>query len=113
MGWLRGSGGRAVTNGVKADPHCCTYGSICRHMVHGACGLCVKYDIVPALDIRGCVPGHFRICLCGYVGELEAVTNGIRADPRGCAYGSMCRHVTPRFSFGNKNQLIMHFLEIK
>jgi hypothetical protein len=62
-------------------------------MVHGACGLCVKYDMVPALDVRGCVPGHFRICLCGYVGELEAVTNGIRADPRSCAYGSMCRHM--------------------
>jgi hypothetical protein len=33
-----GFGGRGVTNGIRADPHGCVYGSVCGHRAHGACG---------------------------------------------------------------------------
>jgi hypothetical protein len=26
------------TNGIRADPHDCAYGSVCRHRAHGVCG---------------------------------------------------------------------------
>jgi hypothetical protein len=33
-----GFGGRVVTNGIRADPCGCAYGSVCAHRAHGACG---------------------------------------------------------------------------
>jgi hypothetical protein len=33
-----GFGGRGVTNGIRADPRGYTYGSVCGHKAHGACG---------------------------------------------------------------------------
>jgi hypothetical protein len=33
-----GFGGRGVTNGIRADPRGCAYGSVCGHRAHGACG---------------------------------------------------------------------------
>ena len=43
--WLHGSGGRAVTNGIRADPRGCMYGAVCAK--------------------RGYVPGHLPVCLSG------------------------------------------------
>jgi hypothetical protein len=33
-----GFGRQGVTNGIRADPRGCVYGSVCGHRVHGACG---------------------------------------------------------------------------
>jgi hypothetical protein len=35
---LYGVEGWGVINGIIADPRGCSYGSVCRHMAHGACG---------------------------------------------------------------------------
>jgi hypothetical protein len=33
-----GYGGRGVTNGIRANPRGCVYGSVCGHRANGACG---------------------------------------------------------------------------
>lgn len=77
-GWAKWyqSGG---LNGIRADAHGCAYGSVCGHMTHGACELCVRqmaWHMLPTLDVRTCakrwrLPGHFPICLCDHMGKLS------------------------------------------
>lgn len=44
-------GGRAVTNGIRADSRSCTYGSVCEHMAHVASMLRhMAWRMAPALD---------------------------------------------------------------
>lgn len=99
IGWgeLCSYGGRAVTNGMRADSRGCAYGSVCGHLAHGASGFCLRHmawHMAPALDVRmhtkrGCVSGHLPIYLCGYmwvgwtdgnVGSFEEGVYGILAQ---------------------------------
>lgn len=55
MGWARlhGSRGKAITNGIRDEPHGCKYGLVCGHMAS-------------TLDVRtcakrGCVSGHLLV----------------------------------------------------
>jgi hypothetical protein len=72
-GWC-GFGGRGVTNGIRADPRGCAYGSVCVHRAHGACGpemghtawhMGRNWTYVRAL--RGEVPEHLLGSVCGHM----------------------------------------------
>jgi hypothetical protein len=42
---LRGSGGRVVTNGIRADPRGCAYGSVCTTTYESVCGHCLYASV--------------------------------------------------------------------
>jgi hypothetical protein len=73
-----------VTNGVRADPRGCAYGSVCGHMTHGACGL--GWDTRHGIwrrhwtcgrALRGDVPGYRSVC-----GDMAHGACGPRWDTR-------------------------------
>jgi hypothetical protein len=69
-----GFGGRGVTNGIRADPRGCTYGSVCGHRAHGACGPEMGHTTwylgrhwKHGRALRGKVPGHLLGSVCGHM----------------------------------------------
>jgi hypothetical protein len=69
-----GFGGRGVTNGIRADPRGCVYGSVCGHRVHGACGPEMGHTTwhmgrhwTYGHALRGKVPGHLLGSVCGHM----------------------------------------------
>jgi hypothetical protein len=51
-----GFGGQGVTNGIRADPRGCAYGSVCGYRAHDACGPEMGHTAwhMGALDVRSC-----------------------------------------------------------
>jgi hypothetical protein len=69
-----GFGGRGVTNGIRADPRGCAYGSVCVHRAHGACGAEMGHTTwhmgrhwMYGHALRGKVPGHLLGSVCGHM----------------------------------------------
>jgi hypothetical protein len=69
-----GFGGRGVTNGIRADPRGCAYGSVCGHRAHGACGPEVRHTAwyisrhwMYGRALRGKVPGHLLGSVSGHM----------------------------------------------
>jgi hypothetical protein len=67
-------GGRGVTNGIRAEPHGCAYGSVCGHRAHGACGPEMGHTTwhmgrhwTYGRALRGKVPGHLLESMCGHM----------------------------------------------
>jgi hypothetical protein len=46
-----GFGGQGITNGIRADPRGCTYGSACGHRAHVACGPEMGHGMTYGADI--------------------------------------------------------------
>jgi hypothetical protein len=63
-----GFGGWGVTNGIRADPRGCAYGSVCRHRAHDAYGRA----------LRGKVPGHLLESVCGHMHAHVGLGSGTR-----------------------------------
>jgi hypothetical protein len=61
-------GGRGVTNGIRADPHGCAYGSVCGHSAHGVCGPEMGHMAwTYSRALRGKVLGHLLGSVCGHM----------------------------------------------
>jgi hypothetical protein len=76
-----GFGGRGVTNGIRADPHGCAYGSVCGHRAHGACGPRV---------------GH----TAWHMARHWMYGRALRGKVHGHLLGSVCRHMHSRVGLG-------------
>jgi hypothetical protein len=64
-------GGRGVTNGIRADPRGCAYGSVCGHRASGACGPEMGHTTwhmgrhwMYGRGLRGKVLGHLLGSVC-------------------------------------------------
>jgi hypothetical protein len=78
-------GGRGVTNGIRANPHGCVYGSVCGHRAHGACGPDMGHTAwhmgrhwTYGRALRGKVPGHLLGSMCGHMHALVGLGWGTR-----------------------------------
>jgi hypothetical protein len=78
-------GGWGVTNGIRADPCGCAYGSVCGHRAHGVCGpemghttwlMDRRWTYNRAL--RGKVPGHLLGSVCGHMHACVGLGWGTR-----------------------------------
>jgi hypothetical protein len=72
--WRCGFGRQGVTNGIRADPRGCAYGSVCEHRAHGACGPEMGRTTwhmgrhwMYGRALRGEVLGHLLGSVCGHM----------------------------------------------
>jgi hypothetical protein len=71
-----GFGGQGVTNGIRANHRGCTYGSVCGHRAHGACGPGMGHTACNmgrhwtyGRALIGKVPGHLLGSVCVHMHE--------------------------------------------